>query len=62
MFLRGKKSDFYFGMEIAKTWTAPHFVKNKATMGNTSLKTQELERSLRKWNTLIASEKLLSKE
>ena len=23
---------------MAKSWTAPHFIKNKATIGNTSLK------------------------
>lgn len=64
MFLRKQEIIFNYGMEIEKPWTVPHFTKNKATIGNTSLKKQkkELERSLHKWNMLVASEKLLSKE
>lgn len=38
MLLREQEICFNFGMEIEKPWTAPHFAKNKATIGNTSLK------------------------
>lgn len=50
-------------MEIAKSWTVPHFLKEWGNYWEhiVKKKTEELERSLHKWNMLVAMKNYLQR-